>query len=229
MKNITILLVDDHGVSRQGIRALLLAEPGLEVVGEAQDGWQAVELARKLQPDVVIMDIEMPQLDGLEATRRIAAAVPQTKVLILSSFSSDRLVQESTEAGAAGYFLKQTAAPDFVQAVRATHEGKACFSPAVAKRLFDPQWLALRKGVPPLQPRTKATLTSREREVVRLIAEGMGNREVAAALSISEKTVRRHRQQAMSKLDIHETAGLTRYAVAEGLVTSAAGPTKPGC
>jgi DNA-binding NarL/FixJ family response regulator len=218
MKKTTILLVDDHMILRQGMRALLTHEPDLEVVGEAENGRQAVELAGKLQPDVVVMDIAMPQLDGLEATRRIVREAPRARVLILSSYGDDKFVRELTEAGAGGYLLKQTAAPDVINAVRAARDGKASFSPSVFKRLFDQSQRAFQQGGRlPLQ-KNSVTLTPREREVVQLIAKGRGSLEVAAELSISVKTANRHRQNAMGKLDIHELAGLTRYAVEEGLV-----------
>ncbi|HWA11148.1 MAG TPA: response regulator transcription factor [Opitutaceae bacterium] len=221
MKKITILLVDDHMVLRQGMRALLMTEPDLDVVGEAENGRQAVEMAAKLQPEVVVMDIAMPQLNGLEATRRIVKESPRSRVLILSSYSDDKFVQELTEAGAIGYLLKQTAAPDFIKAVREAQKGKPCFSPTISKRLFDHYRQAFLTGTNPRNAKPTATLTSREREVLQLVAEGKGNREVAAALDISVKTVEKHRQHTMDKLNIHDVAGLTRYAIAEGMIASA--------
>jgi len=218
MKNITILLVDDHMVLREALRALLQTEPDLEVVGDAENGRQAVEMAAKLQPDVVVMDLAMPQLNGLEATRRIIKESPGTKVLILSSYSDDKFVQELIEAGAVGYFLKQTGAPEFIKAVREAHKGKACFSPSISKRLLDHH----RAGAS--QDKNTVPLTSREREVVQLVAEGKGNRQVAADLNVSIKTVEKHRQHAMDKLNIHDIAGLTRYAVAEGIIDRVTGP-----
>ena len=203
---------------------LLQTEPDLEVVGDAENGRQAVELAQKLQPDVVVMDIAMPQLNGLEATRRITKESPRTKVLILSSYSDDRFVQELIEAGAVGYFLKQTGAPEFLKAVRAAHRGQACFSPAISKRIREPSRSASSKDGGPVRPMTPVPLTSREREVIQLVAEGNGNRQVAADLGVSIKTVEKHRQHAMDKLNIHDVAGLTRYAIAEGIIDRMAGP-----
>jgi DNA-binding NarL/FixJ family response regulator len=226
MKKTTVLLVDDHMVLRQGMRALLMTEPDLEVVGEAENGRQAVEMAAKLCPDVIVMDIAMPELNGLEATRRITKETPQAKILILSSYSDDKFVQELTEAGAVGYLLKQTAAPEFIKAIRAAHRGKPCFSPTISKRLFDHYRQAFLKGGKPVSHKTSATLTSREREVIQLVAEGKGNRQVAADLKISVKTVEKHRQQAMNKLNIHDIAGLTRYAIAEGIIDSTPGPSR---
>jgi DNA-binding NarL/FixJ family response regulator len=220
MNKTSILLVDDHTVLRQSLRALLTTEPDLEVVGEAGDGRQAVELARLLQPDVVVMDIAMPQLNGLEATRRIVKEAPHTNVLIVSSYSDDKFVQELSEAGAVGYLLKQSAAPEFIQAVREARKGKASFSPSISKRIFEQNRQAFLAGGKFAGPKNATELTSREREVIQLVAEGKGNRVVAGELNISVKTVEKHRQHAMNKLNIHDIAGLTRYAIAEGIIDS---------
>lgn len=226
MKKITLLLVDDHMVLREAMRALLATEADLEIVGEAENGRQAVELAGQLQPDVVIMDIAMPQLNGLEATRRITKEAPNTKVLILSSYSDDKFVQDLTEVGAIGYLLKQSAAPEVIKAVREAAKGKSCFSPSISRRLFDQSRPGfLKSGERPMKQKNSLALTSREREVLQLVAEGKGNRQVAAELNISVKTVEKHRQHAMDKLNIHDTAGLTRYAYAEGLIDSTPGPS----
>ena len=226
MKKTTILLFDDHKVLRQSMRALLQTEPDFEVVGEAEDGRAAIESARQLQPDVVVMDIAMPQLNGLEATRRIIKEAPQAKVLIVSSYSDDKFVQELTEAGAVGYLLKQCAAPDFLKAVREAHKGKASYSPTISKRLVEQSRQSFLTGGRSASAKNTTALTSREREVLQLVAEGKGNREVAAELSISVKTVEKHRQHAMNKLNIHDVAGLTRYAITEGIIDSA--PGRPG-
>jgi DNA-binding NarL/FixJ family response regulator len=223
MKKISILLVDDHMVLRQGMRALLETERELEVAGEAENGRQAVDLAAKLQPDVVVMDIAMPKLNGVEATRQILKEAPQAKVLILSSYGDDKFVQELTEAGAVGYLTKQTAAPEFIKAVREAANGKSCFSSSIAERLFHRYRQAFLKDGKTRQQLTPVILTSREREVVQLVAEGNINRQVAADLGISTKTVEKHRQSAMNKLNIHDTAGLTRYALREGIIESPAG------
>jgi DNA-binding NarL/FixJ family response regulator len=220
-KKITVLLVDDHRVLREALRALLTTEPDLEVVGEAEDGWQAVELAGKLQPDVVVMDVAMPQLNGLDATRRLIKEAPRTKVLILSSYSDEKFVQELSEAGAVGYFLKQTGAPEFIKALREASKGKTSFSCSIAKRRPEPG----RRGSDGSSASAKSPppLTSREREVIQMVAEGKGNRQAAAELGVSIKTVEKHRQHAMNKLNIHDIAGLTRYAVAEGIVDQMTG------
>lgn len=222
MSKITILLADDHTVVRQGLKALLEAQPDMTVVGEAANGRQAMQLARKLVPDVVVMDIAMPSLNGLEATRQIIHAVPTAKVLILSSYNDDEYVSQLTEAGAAGYLLKQTAATDLIRAIREIRKGKAFFSPAVSRRLLEYYRETIVKGA--RVPRSRPFLTSRETEVLQLIAEGKGNKQIAAELSISIKTVEKHRQQVMNKLHIHEVAGLTRYAISKGMIESGSNP-----
>src|SRR5213082_2598152 len=216
MQKITVLLADDHIVVRQGLRALLIAEGDIEIVGEADNGRQAVQLVKKLLPDVVVMDIAMPVLNGLEATRQITRTVPSTKVLVLSSYSDDEYVQQLTEAGAAGYLVKQTAANDLLKAIREANKGNAFFSPAIAKRLRNQCREAFTSG----QPVKKRSdyLTTREAEVLQLIAEGRANKQIAAELSISIKTVEKHRQQVMNKLNIHDVAGLTRHAISKGIV-----------
>ena len=218
MKKITVLLVDDHMVLRQGLRALLLTEPDLEIVGEADNGRLAVQLARKLMPDVVVMDIAMPQLNGLEATRQIIKEAPGAKVLILSSYSDDEYVRQLTAAGAVGYLIKQTAANELIKAIRETHKGNAFFTPSIAKRLLDRYRESFFTGAK--RPNTHAAvhLTSREQEVLQLVAEGKGNKQMASDLCISIKTVEKHRQQAMNKLNIHDVAGLTRYAITQGII-----------
>jgi DNA-binding NarL/FixJ family response regulator len=218
MQKITVLLADDHTLVRQGFRALLEAEPDIAIVGEAETGRQAVQLARKLRPDVVLMDIAMPLLNGLEATRQIIREVPSSKVLVLSSYSDDEYVHQLTEAGAAGYMLKGAVVTDLIKAIREVRKGRAFFSPAIHKRLLDRYRETLVKGVP-LRKRTDL-LTSREAEVLQLIAEGEANKQIAAELGISIKTVERHRQRLMNRLGIHDIAGLTRYAMSKGVIES---------
>jgi DNA-binding NarL/FixJ family response regulator len=218
MEKIKVLLVDDHTVVRQGLRVLLEAEQDIEIVGEADTGRQAVQMTRKLAPDVVVMDIAMPNLNGLEATRQILKEMPKAKVLVLSSYSDDEYVHQMTEAGAAGYLLKQTAATDLIKAIREARKGNAFFSPSISKRLLDQYREAFLKGVP-VKKRTDI-LTSREAEVLQLIAEGKPNKQIASDLCISIKTVEKHRQQLMNKLNIHEVAGLTRYAISKGVIES---------
>jgi DNA-binding NarL/FixJ family response regulator len=218
MDKTRVLLVDDHTVVRQGLRVLLEAEPDIEIVGEAENGRTAVQLTKKLMPHVVVMDIAMPALNGLEATRQIIKEAPTAKVLVLSSYSDDEYVHQLTEAGAAGYLLKQTASADLIKAVREARKGNAFFSPSISKRLLEHYREAFLKGIP-VRKRTDL-LTSRESEVLQLIAEGRPNKQIAAELCISIKTVEKHRQQVMNKLNIHDVAGLTRYAISKGILES---------
>jgi DNA-binding NarL/FixJ family response regulator len=218
MKPITVLLADDHTVVREGLRALLKAEADLAVVGEAHNGRMAVELTKKLHPAVVVMDLAMPQLNGLEATRQILLAVPATKVLILSAHNDDEYVERVIAAGAAGYLLKQSSAQILAQAIRTVKQERPVFSPAIARRLGDAGGKLRVRGNAPR--RRRSLLTSREEEVLQLVAEGAPNKQIAAELGISIKTVEKHRQQLMDKLAIHDTAGLTRYAIAAGVIES---------
>jgi DNA-binding NarL/FixJ family response regulator len=213
-----VILVDDHTLIRHGLRILLGAEADMEVVGEAQDGRQAVALAEQLRPDVVVMDIAMPLLNGLEATRQILEAAPGTRVLVLSAHSDEEYVDRATELGAAGYVLKQSSLQDLATAIRAARAGHVYVSPSVSRRTR--VGVARRAGAPLAAPGTPATLplTSREAEVLQLVAEGKANKQTAAELGISIKTVEKHRQSLMTKLDIHDVAGLTRYAIAVGSI-----------
>jgi DNA-binding NarL/FixJ family response regulator len=214
MTNTTVLLVDDHTIVRQGLKALLNSEKNITIVGEAQTGREAVELASQLRPSVVIMDLAMPRLNGAEATRQILKAVPSAKVIVLSTYGDDEHVQQALAAGAAAYLLKQTAAEDVVDAIREVSRGNAYFSPAIAKRLRE-QTLQ-QPGDTPRTPDVE--LTQREAEVLQLIAEGYANKQIAAELNLSVKTVEKHRQQVMQKLNIHNIAGLVRHAAAKGII-----------
>jgi DNA-binding NarL/FixJ family response regulator len=218
MKQITVLLAEDHTIVREGFRKMLELEDDLEVVGEAQEGRQAVILAKKLRPDVVLMDIAMPLLNGLEATRQVLKALPATKVLMLSAHNDDAYVKNATEAGAVGFLLKQTSAHDVCLAIREVQKGKTFFSASIARRMdrLNPP-AANRAG---RIDRKVANLTSREMEVLQLIAEGKANKQTAEELGINIKTVEKHREHLMQKLDIHDTAGLTRYAISAGIIES---------
>jgi DNA-binding NarL/FixJ family response regulator len=215
---ITVLLAEDHTIVREGFRKMLELENDLEVVGEAADGRQAVALVAKLRPAVVLMDIAMPMLNGLEATRQILKSFPETRVLILSAHNDDAYVKNAAESGAVGFLLKQTSAHEVCRAVREVQKGKTFFSPSVSKRF--------NRLNPPANDRAgllrkkAAKLTSREMEVLQLIAEGKANKETAAALGIGVKTIEKHREHLMEKLDIHDTAGLTRYAISAGIIES---------
>ena len=197
---------------------MLKHEPDIEVVGEAETGRQAVQLTRKLCPAVVVMDIAMPLLNGLEATRQIRKAIPDTRVLILTAHNDDAYVQQMTELGVAGFLVKQTSSHVLAAAIREVQKGNTFFSPSIARRLHgrDPKSLP-RRGQ--LKKRINR-LSPRELEVLQLIAEGKPNKQVAAELGVTFKTVDKHRQHLMSKLDIHDIAGLTRYAISAGIIES---------
>jgi len=218
MANITILLVDDHTIVRQGLKALLMSEKNMTIVGEAQTGREGVELVAQLRPTVVIMDLAMPRLNGAEATRQILKSSPSTKIIVLSTYSDDEHVQQALGAGAAAYLLKQTAAEDVVEAIREVSKGNAFFSPAIAKRLREQTRMPQNSNEPAKAPNVE--LTQREAEVLQLIAEGYANKQIAAELNLSVKTVEKHRQQVMQKLDIHNIAGLVRHAAAKGIIES---------
>jgi DNA-binding NarL/FixJ family response regulator len=218
MKQITVLLAEDHMIVREGFRKMLELEDDFEIVGEAPDGRAAVALVKKFHPQVVLMDIAMPLLNGLEATRQVLKAVPTTKIIILSAHSDDAYVKNATESGALGFLLKQTSAHDVCRAIREVHSGKTFFSPAISKRqdrLNPPS--PNRAG---MSKKKIVQLTSREMEVLQLIAEGNANKQTAAELGIGIKTVEKHREHLMEKLDIHDTAGLTRYAISAGIIES---------
>ena len=218
MKRITVLLADDHTIVREGLRHMLELEADFEVIGEAADGRQAVALAAKLRPDVVLMDIAMPRLNGLEATRQVLKALPSTKVIMLSSHNDDARVINATNSGVAGFLLKQTSACDLCHTIREVYKGKTVFSPSIGKR-FSRLHPPLSDGAGTLKlPITQ--LTARQREVLQLIAEGKANKEMAAELGLDIKTIEKHRQSLMRKLDIHDTAGLTRYAISAGMIES---------
>jgi len=214
---IATLLVDDHTLIRQGVRVLLEAEEDIDIVGEAEDGRQAVEMVEKLHPDVVVMDIAMPLLNGIEATRQILDAMPTTRVLILSAHSDEEYVERVMELGAAGYVLKQSSLADLATAIRAVRAGKAYVSPSISRRRPGRAGAASAERRPPPSP-IPLRLTIREAEVLQLVAEGNANKQTARALRISIKTVEKHRQSLMTKLDIHDVAGLTRYAIAIGSI-----------
>jgi DNA-binding NarL/FixJ family response regulator len=217
MKKITVLLAEDHTIVREGFRKMLELDGDFEIVGEAQDGRKAIAFAKKFHPDVVLMDIAMPLLNGLEATRQLLKERPLTKVLILSAHSDDAYVQNAIDSGAVGFLLKQTSAHEVCRAIRVVHSGKKFFIPTIAKRQERLHATTDRSGV---TKKKAVQLTSREMEVVQLIAEGKANKEIAAELGIGIKTVEKHREHLMAKLDIHDTAGLTRYAISAGIIES---------
>ena len=212
------LLADDHTIVREGLRSLLLADGGIEIVGEARNGREAVEMAIALRPDVVVMDIAMPLLNGLEATKQVMDALPRTKVLILSAHSDDAYIDRVVAVGAVGFLIKQTSAQILAKAIHEVMAGNTFYSPQVAKRVRDNYYPPEKVGG--LMVKKATGLTSRELEVIQLVAEGQANKQVASSLKISIKTVEKHRQHLMDKLNIHDTAGLTRYAIARGIIES---------
>lgn len=218
MKRISVLIVEDHTLVREGLRMMLELQPDIEVVGEAADGRNAVAMATELRPDVLLMDIAMPRLNGLEAARQLAKSLPMTRIILLTAHSDDAYVKSAINSGAAGFILKQDTTQDVCNAIREVHGGRIYYSVSIAKRFIsiNPQ-VADRSGK---MARKASLLTSREMEVLQLIAEGKANKETAAELGISIKTVEKHRGQLMKKLNIHDTAGLTRHAIATGIIES---------
>ncbi len=217
-KIINVLVAEDHVVVRQGLCCLLTSGGHVRIVGEARTGREAVALARSLKPDVILMDIAMPVLNGMEATRQILAATPSAKVIILSAHDDDEYVQRMREVGAAGYLEKQSSAEVLTQAILEVSQGRTFLSPVIGKRLREEgKQPRDRNGM--VKPNA-VHLTAREAEVLQLVAEGSANKQVASILGISIKTVEKHRQHLMDKLGIHDTAGLTRYALSHGLVQS---------
>jgi DNA-binding NarL/FixJ family response regulator len=210
-----LLLCDDHRIFREGLKTLLGQTAGLQVIAEAADGAAAVACAQELAPDVVIMDISLPKLNGIEATRRVLAARPETKVIVLSMHSDSRFIREALKVGASGYLLKDSAFEELLSAVASVLEGKTYLSPAIAHIVVEHSL-----GRAPSAGWTAfSVLTPREREVLQLFAEGRSTKQIALHLGLSAKTVETHRMQTMKKLHIHNIAGLTRYAIQEGLVS----------
>lgn len=213
---IRVLIADDHALFREGVRSLLDVQPDIEVVAEVEDGREAVQRALELRCDVVLMDITMPYLDGIEATRQIRSRDPAIKVLVLTMHDNEDVFFRALGAGASGYVLKRSGGGELMSAIRATYEGNSYLSPYVARALMtDYLQRAAQKAAPP--PPGKR-LSAREQEVLRLIAEGHSSREIAEMLDLSVKTVHNHRTRLMTKLDIHRNADLVRYAIRHGMV-----------
>jgi len=216
--SITVLLVDDHAIVREGLRMVLEGDKGIQVIAEARNGREAVETVKKSRPQVVVMDIAMPLLNGFEATRQIIKLFPEIKILILSAHNDDEYIERMIATGAAGYLIKQSSAKLLSNAIREVNKGNSFFSADIQvrlekknKKVMNPAGILKKKNV---------NLSSREAEVLQLIAEGNANKQIAAELTISIKTVEKHRQHLMEKLNIHDTAGLTRYAISTGIIES---------
>lgn len=214
-KKIRIVVADDHTIVRSGVISLLSLNTDFEVVGEAENGREVIDLVRTKNPDVVLMDIGMPVLNGLEATRRIKKEFPQVKVLVLSGYDNDEYILQMIQSGANGYILKNSFLDDLYSAIRSVHEGMAFFSPSVSKIIVESYVNQPEEGA---SKKPRRLLTPREREILQLIAEGHLHHQIAERLNISVRTVDTHRQNIMKKLDIHDTAGLVTYAIKNGIV-----------
>lgn len=216
MSKIRVLIADDHAILREGIRALLRLSEDIEVVGEAADGVEAIERCRRLTPDVVLMDIAMPGLGGLEATLEIRKESPQTRILVLTQYEDREYIRRFLKAGVVGYVLKKAAASELVSAIRAAHRGGLVLDPAVAREVVQEST----RGAPAGAVDPYETLTVREKQVLKLIAEGRSNKDAAQLLGISVKTAMSHRERVMEKLDLHSRTDLIRFALKKGVITS---------
>ncbi len=209
---IRVLLADDHAIVRKGVRALLVTEPDIQVVGEACDGAEAITQAEALRPDVILMDLVMPKIDGIDATRQITAKLPSTRILVLTSFAADEKVFPAIKAGALGYLLKDSGPEELVGAIRQVYRGEPSLESSIARKLL------LELTHPPKkQPLTPDPLTERELEVLRLVAQGCSNKEIAAKLSVSELTIRSHVSNILSKLHLASRTQAALYALQKGL------------
>jgi DNA-binding NarL/FixJ family response regulator len=215
MNKISVLLVDDHTIVRKGLRSLLDAEADIQVIGEAEDGREAVEKVGRLRPQVVVMDITMPGLNGLEATRQIKERFPQVQVVVLTMHTAEEYIFQILRAGTSGYVVKRAAPSELISAVRAAYRGESFLSPSVSRTVIQEY---LRQAGALAGENSYETLTPREREVLQLLAEGHSNRRIAELLCLSVKTVQSHRANLMRKLDIHSTAELTQYAIRKGVI-----------
>jgi two-component system response regulator NreC len=212
----TVLLVEDHTIVRKGLRSLLESEADIRVVGEAENGREAIEKVEELRPDVVVMDISMPGLNGLEATRQIKKRFREVQVLVLTVHTSEEYILQILRAGASGYLIKQAAPAELISAIQAVHRGGAFLSPSISKKVLEDY---VRRAEATAQRDSLERLTDREREVLQLIAEAYSTREIAELLHISIKTAETHRAHLMQKLGLHSAAELTRYAILKGIVT----------
>jgi len=206
-------VADDHTILRQGIKALLENQEEIEVVGEARDGREVIKISEELSPDVILMDIAMPGLNGLEATRRIKKKFPRVKVLVLTMYTHEEYIFQILNAGANGYLVKETAFHDLISAIKAVYRGEAFMSPSISKKVIN-NYIQVSQG----KEEVHDVLTTREREILQLIAEGNSNKEIAKTLFVSPKTVETHRTHIMDKLNIHNSTGLIKYAIRKGII-----------
>ncbi len=215
MAKISVLLVEDHNVVRKGISYLLSLEEDIEIVGEAEDGNEGIKMAKELCPNVVIMDITMPNLNGIDTIKQIKKHMPDTKVMIMTMHTREQYIRQALREGASGYLLKESTQEELVNAIRTIHKGGVALSPSISRFVLNEyvRQSDSKKDVDSLE-----LLTDRERQVLRLIAEGKTNKEIAACLSISKSTVNIHRTNVMQKLDIHDTVGLVRYSIEKGVI-----------
>ena len=211
--HIKVLIAEDHDVVREGLKILISADPAIEVTAEASNGTAAVQLARKFRPDVVLMDLAMPRTNGVQASRDLRRHAPSSKVLVLSAYKDDETIQRAMDAGVSGYVTKNSAADELLTAIHELSKGNSYFSPAISSKIKNRIRRSAQNGRP-----VGAKLTPRELEVLCLIARGHPNKEIAYTLKVSIKTVEKHRQATMDKLNLHDVAGLTRYAMAKGLL-----------
>jgi two-component system, NarL family, response regulator NreC len=215
MPNISVLLVEDHHVVRKGISYLLSLEEDIDIIGEAEDGNNAIKMVKDLCPDVVIMDITMPNLNGIDAVKQIKKSIPETKVIILTMHTREQYIRQALREGASGYLLKESTQEELVNAIRTVHKGGVALSPSISRFVLNEY---VRQADPKKEVDSLELLTDRERQVLRLIAEGKTNKEIAKCLSISKSTVNIHRTNIMQKLNIHDTVGLVRYSVEKGII-----------
>ena len=215
MKKIKIVIADDHTIFRQGLRMLLAQEDDMEVVGEAADGIEALDLVRKCNPDIVLLDIAMPHMDGVKVAGKIKKTLPQTKIIVLTSYSDDQFLFEFLKLGVSGFVLKDSASQELIYSIRKSHEGMVFFDPSVSKKVME-KFTQVSGGKSDFVNYGK--LSDREKEVLRLVAEGYATKDVAEKLHISPKTVENHRANIMKKLNIRDRTGLTKYALRLGLI-----------